>query len=552
MFRKVIVSLLAVLSLSANLKAEWQWATKAGGSGSAESGYAIAIDTDGNQYITGIFGDYTGNKTATFGGTTLTSHGNTDIFVAKLNAAGTFVWAKCFGGTGMDEGAAIAVDAQNNVVVTGGFSNSVDFGSTTLTAGNNDAYSDAFVTKINPADGSVIWAVKGGGAFSDYSTGIVTDYGNNIYITGSIYSDAVFGTISVNATGSDGFVAKINSSGIYQWAKKLGGSDVGPTNILLGDGGLYVTGHFKGAISCVDPAINSVGTEHDVFCVRMDNTGTFYWSTRLGGTDDNFSWSSTTDKDGFCVITGTLATTTNFDSYTLTPSGVADVFVIKLGAGGGTIGAFRFGGNDVTYCNSIKADADNNLYLTGRFFGTCVLGTTQLTATGTSSDLYIAKINSTGIFSIAEKFGGDYGESANSLALNSDKDMFVTGGYTGTISFGTHQLTSNGNDIFTAKFHQTGSDIEQDNSTKAVTLQQNYPNPFNPSTIISFSTADIGQVSLNVFNAKGQMVKELLNTHLPAGNHAVSFHAENLNSGIYFYQLKTANQTITHKMVLQK
>jgi len=100
-------------------------------------------------------------------------------------------------------------------------------------------------------------------------------------------------------------------------------------------------------------------------------------------------------------------------------------------------------------------------------------------------------------------------------------------------------------------FSFQSSSISETN-LKVSTLAQNYPNPFNPTTQINFATSSTGKVSLNVFNAKGEMLKELINANLPAGNHAIKFEAADLNSGIYFYQIKAAGQTITKKMILQK
>jgi len=92
------------------------------------------------------------------------------------------------------------------------------------------------------------------------------------------------------------------------------------------------------------------------------------------------------------------------------------------------------------------------------------------------------------------------------------------------------------------------NELIQDN----VTLSQNYPNPFNPTTTIKFSLGQPGDVQLVVYNVSGQEVSKLVSGSLKAGSHSASFNANNLNSGVYYYQLKTNKYTITKKMILVK
>ncbi len=83
-------------------------------------------------------------------------------------------------------------------------------------------------------------------------------------------------------------------------------------------------------------------------------------------------------------------------------------------------------------------------------------------------------------------------------------------------------------------------------------LSQNYPNPFNPSTSIRFSLPEAERVCLNVFNAAGQEVAQLVNEKLGAGTYEYRFNAGKLTSGVYFYRLKTDGFSETKKMILVK
>ena len=86
----------------------------------------------------------------------------------------------------------------------------------------------------------------------------------------------------------------------------------------------------------------------------------------------------------------------------------------------------------------------------------------------------------------------------------------------------------------------------------AYTLSQNYPNPFNPTTQIAFTIPKAGNVLLKVYNTLGQEVSTLINGQMAAGQHEVTFNAQNLASGIYFYRLTAGSYASTMKMVLMK
>ena len=83
-------------------------------------------------------------------------------------------------------------------------------------------------------------------------------------------------------------------------------------------------------------------------------------------------------------------------------------------------------------------------------------------------------------------------------------------------------------------------------------LKQNYPNPFNPSTTIEFAMPKDGKYSIKVYNVIGQIVKVLADQDFSAGYHKIQFNANDLSSGIYFYQLLGENVNLTRKMILLK
>jgi len=116
-------------------------------------------------------------------------------------------------------------------------------------------------------------------------------------------------------------------------------------------------------------------------------------------------------------------------------------------------------------------------------------------------------------------------------------------------------LNSNGDAVDNVEFIVAGipSAVESDYYTlENFKLSQNYPNPFNPSTTISFSIPNEEFISIKVFNSIGEEVEDLVHETKPAGKYSVTFDANKLTSGVYFYKISAGNFIETKKMIFIK
>ncbi|RMG74555.1 MAG: hypothetical protein D6722_02335 [Bacteroidetes bacterium] len=321
------------------------WARSFGGN-MVDNAHALSLDASGNVYTTGSF-----SGTVDFdpgAGTAELTASVIDIFVQKMDPSGQFLWARSFGGSGLDEGYAIACDALGHVYTCGTFSGTVDFDPDTgvfnLTAVGSD---DIFVQKLD-ADGNFRWAVSFGGAEADRVNSIGVD--GDLYLTGSFGGTADFdpgaGTINLTAVGSDDiFVQKLDTAGALLWAVSLGGAqeDYGTSLSVDALGNVYTTGAFKETVD-FDPGAGtdsraSVGS-YDLFVLKLDADGVFQWATSLGWTNRDEGQAITADAAGNVYLTGAFRETVDFDPGPGTASlssdlGSADVFCAEVKPGGG-------------------------------------------------------------------------------------------------------------------------------------------------------------------------------------------------------------------------
>lgn len=175
------------------------WSKRFGDAGAQTAG-DLACDGDGNVLFTGGFSGY-----LDFGTGQLTSAGGSDIFISKLDAAGTAQWAKRMGDTFAQSGLAVVADPSGKIVATGRFAGTTDFGLGPLTsAGGNDLY----VVGLN-ADGTPRFSLQYGDASSQEGRGIATEGTDNLVVAGSFAGSIAFDSQAplISAGNNDVFVA---------------------------------------------------------------------------------------------------------------------------------------------------------------------------------------------------------------------------------------------------------------------------------------------------------------------------------------------------------
>lgn len=182
----------------------WLWAKNYGAAGE-ETGWDIAVDDDGNNWVTGVFS----SPSIAFGDHIITNTNiMQDMFVFKQNADGDVLWANSGGGASNDYGRGIAIDEQGACFVTGDYQGTANFGPQQLTAVHNV---DIFIVKYAP-DGSATWAKSAGGQSTDSCDAIAGDDEGNVFITGYFYSNIMFDNISLVANYDQPvFVAKLKT-----------------------------------------------------------------------------------------------------------------------------------------------------------------------------------------------------------------------------------------------------------------------------------------------------------------------------------------------------
>jgi hypothetical protein len=315
-----------------------------------DTGEAIAVDGSGNAYVTG----YTQSTEATLFpvavGPDLTHNGSGDIFVARVNSAGTALdYCGYIGGSGHEMGSGIAVDGSGNAYVTG-FTNSTE-STFPVTAGpdltyNGEGYK-AFVAKVNSSGTALDYCGYIGGSGEGEGRAICVDGSGNAYIVGvtSSYESSFPVTVGPDLTYNggvlDAYVAKVNGSGtglIYCGYIGGSGDDHGRAIAVDSSGNAYVVGITNSTESTFPVAIGPDLTHNgglDIFVTRVNASGTTLdYCGYIGGSSDDYGRAIAVDGLGNAYVTGsTLSAESAFPvaiGPDLTYNGNEDAIVAKI------------------------------------------------------------------------------------------------------------------------------------------------------------------------------------------------------------------------------
>ena len=379
------------------------------------------------------------------------------ISILSVNAqTPNWQWAKSAGGTGSAFGLIVSTDAIGNVFMTGYFkSPTITFGTTTLTnAGSNDV----FIVKYD-ATGNVLWAKSVGGAYDERGQSVSTDASGNVFMTGYFISPTIsFGTTTLTNTYasnlySDFFIVKYDTSGNVLWAKSAEGAydDSGQSVSTDASGNVFITGiYYSPTITFGTTTLtkaNPTSNYSDIFIVKYDASGNMLWATSAeDGLFNDDGRSLSTDASGNVFIAGYFASPTiTFGTTTLTNTNSSwDIFIVKYDSSGNVLWAKSAGGTAYDIGNSVSTDAIGNVFMTGIYYSpTITFGITTLTNANNVADIFIVKYDASGNVLWAKSAEGTWYDLSYGVCTDVIGNVFITGAfYSPTITFGTTTLTN--------------------------------------------------------------------------------------------------------------
>jgi len=330
-----------------------QWVRDIIGTGDVKT-RAVAVDHANNVVVAGFFG--TG---ADFGGGLKASHGMADMFIAKYTAQNSLVWAKALGEGADDTAYAVAVDSQDNVIVTGLFYGSMDFGGVTLTSSGGP---DIFVAKYSAA-GALAWAKRFGGGANDTGCSVAVDRSDNVILTASFTGPVDFGAgILGSATFYNMAVVKLSPAGATIWAKGWGGSNpVFPYAATVDrSGDVEITGRLYGPTD-LGGGLSSGG---GIFVTKYSGVdGSYRWGKVLGGTAGNGI--ATDTNTGNIFVTGEFSGSVNLGGGSLSTLDNGGIFLAAYDPSGNWLWNKAYGASGDSGM-AVSVDRNGNLALTGR------------------------------------------------------------------------------------------------------------------------------------------------------------------------------------------
>ena len=484
MFRAslMLLTLACLLTTSAvcdSTPPSWLQALGFGGSGD-DIGHAVAVGADGSQYFAGEF-----NSSVQFDNTQLVSFGGKDAFLAKRDSTGAVIWAVQAGGSSDDWAQALALDASDNIYLTGEFYDSATFGSTDgktlLTNGNG--YS-IFLAKYAPS-GVLVWV----------QTGVIPHKGNYNWgagvavepITGTVY---VAGMSQANTTFSsaDGtshvvqgnpywhmVLAKYDSNGNFDWGEANGANpnSMGTAIAVDAQANAYVVGWFENrttfsshdgnniSVTGFSPGQSDSNYPSDGFLVKYDIQGNAKWVNHFGGYVAHANAVAVSPAGNVSIVgdignidfgsageeTTTVSSRPPGKSRSLPVGHYTnpynhDVIIATWDAAGVLKAGRRIGGTEDDIATGVAYDAAGRLWLSGTF---TKIGNNQ-------PHLLVLEFSGAALLGSARVSNASASSGGNTLSVDAQGRVFLTGFYQGTAVFGNTTLNSNGGfDIFLAE-----------------------------------------------------------------------------------------------------
>ncbi len=353
---------------------------------------------------------------------------NTDSYVAKLDSSGNLLWNTFLGGTGTDYGNGLLLDPSGNIYIAG--QSNVSWGSPIRAFTVNGTNSDGFVAKLD-SSGNLLWNTFLGGTGVDSGSGLALDGSGNIYVSARGGTTSWGTPVRPHDPGAnvDAYVAKLGSNGNLLWNTFLGGSGNDDANRLVVDGNGDVLVAGSSSATWASP-IRTYTSNTDGFAAKLDTNGNLLWNTFLGGTASDVGFGLAVDTSGNVYVSGWGG---NWGSPVRAFTGGNDAFVVKLNSSGTLQWNTFLGttGDDASI--TLWLDGNGNLYAAGRSASAWSCSPVDctvrpFTVNGTNTEGFVTKLDPTNGNLSWNTFLGGTGQDGNeTLTIDNSGNIYAAG-----------------------------------------------------------------------------------------------------------------------------
>ncbi len=494
----IIHTLLIVLLQSGNSQ-NWNWAKSYGGLGN-ESIPSMKINSSSEILIAGTY-----TESIDLGSTTLDALQGSDAFLLKLDDQGLPIWAVSGGSFNNDLSIDVEIDQDGNILWLGQYWVEAYFENDTIQAGTNSkAYFVAkydssgqliWVQSINGTATKVVNDLTINPENDIYLTGYFSDQ----LMAGSLTLTSV--------AAEDAFVLKIDADGTPTWANQYGNTGtIRPQRIEVNSiGHIVIAGDLTGSVTFADDDLVSVSTDFDIFIAIIDDNGQPLKGNIGSGVFDNHVHSLSIDQNDNIYISGHFIGVLEIENQEiLTPGFIENLFLLKFNPNGNLLwlrGLDDQTFNDPSFSFDI-AIKDDLVLMTGQFIGALLIDDLQLQEVNTYKG-FIASFD--GIDGTVEKLSqisGTAQTSGNQISVGSEGQLYLAGSFSETVMFGTESLSSQGGiDFFIAQASPTFTALPfLPFNEPTISI---YPNPASDQLFLIPSNPTF---NIDVYNIQGQWI----------------------------------------------
>jgi hypothetical protein len=539
--QKLLIMVLGILTFTTvQSQVTWQWAEKMGGTNN-DRVLEVASDKFGNVYVCGHFQ----SSTITFGSLTLNkpiSNSSYDLFYGKYDNAGNLIWMKPAGSSSDDWFYGITCDQSGGVYLVGSYFTTISFDSTQLADSSNGG---SFIVKLDSLGGVLwtknyddfytarILAVTVDKQDNVYVTG---NFSNYINLDGFILS-------APSPLGIHVVTAKFTSNGTLVFAKAFFGTALGESSKIKVDSlnNIYLCGVYQQGNLTFAGTTDSTSSGGNPFICKYDSLGSELWLETFGGDEIEVIEDFDVDANGNLAITGYFRSASiNIGTFTLmnvdTISFQEDYFIAYYNNIGVPLWAQCFGapGTTVETGMGIVFSSNDNLFVTGYFSNTVSIGGIPLTSGG-FRDFFLASYNSMGNVQWAVRNGGSNSDLTLGITITDADEAIIFGQFeSNSMLIGGNSLTNSGDmDGFFAKTSIINADAElklNETSFDIITIGSEY--------YLLCDNNSNGKFDLLMTDILGNTTyEESLN--LNSSQTLYELNIPSVSNGIYFFNLSS-------------